>query len=71
MVTFDSKDFTSFIDLLKATSTAETGILTGYRYQEKYYVYIISKTPSCEVSHKQTSALIAMNLSTPGATYLD
>lgn len=71
MISAETKDFGNFIDSLKSKENAETGLLIGYKYQEKFYIYLYVKTPVSEVTHKQVSALLTMNLSIPGAVYSD
>ena len=71
MISIDPKDFTIFMDSIKSKQTAETGLFIGYKYQDRYYVYLISKTPAAEASHKQVSALLGLNLPTPDAVYSD
>jgi Odorant response abnormal 4-like len=71
MITADSKDFNALINSLKSSESAETGLMVGYKYQDKYYIYFTSKTPASEVSNKSLSTLLSTSLSIPGATYSD
>lgn len=71
MLNIEGKDFNFFIDSLRNKKEAETGLIIGYKYNEKYYVYLISKTPQSEAKHKLVSVLLGLNLPTPDSVYSD
>lgn len=71
MISADSKDFQNTMDSLKSKESADTGILIGYKYQDRYYIYSWCPTPKQSEQSKQLSTLLNTKLSTPDATYLD
>lgn len=63
--------FANFIDGLKSKDHAETGLLIGYKYQDRSYIYHTIKTPPSEASHKQISTLVTMPLSIENSNHSD
>lgn len=71
MISSDVKDFPIILETLKSKQSADTGVLIGYKYQERFYIYSWCPTPKQSEQSNQLSTLLNTNLSIPEATYSD
>jgi hypothetical protein len=71
MISVDSKEFPNILFNLKSKDSADMGVLIGYKYQDRTYIYSWCPTPKQEVKSKQISTLLTMPIFIQDATYAD
>ena len=71
MISVDNKEYSNILESIRSEDSAGMGVLIGYRFQDRTYVYSWCSSPKQDIKSKQISSLLTMSLPIEGAVFAD